>query len=59
MNTMKHFYASLSSSQPQGSYLEALSQITKFDPKQVNILMGDLWWQDWGAPDQKTALQGV
>jgi len=59
MNTMKDFYASLSSSMPQGSYLEALSEITQIDRKQAKTLMGDLWWQDWTAQDQTTAPQGA
>ncbi len=59
MNTMKDFYASLSSSRPQGSYVEALSEITKINRKQAKVLMGDLWWQDWEATDQKTAAQGA
>ncbi len=57
MNTMKDFYASLSSSQPQGPYFEALSEITKVNRKQAKTLMGDLWWQDWSAQDQTPAAQ--
>ena len=59
MNTMKDFYTSLSSARPQGSYLEALSEITKINRKQAKVLMGDLWWQDWDAPDQTTVAQGT
>lgn len=54
---MKDFYASLSSSQPQGPYFEALSEITKVNRKQAKTLMGDLWWQDWSAQDQTPAAQ--
>lgn len=59
MNIMKDFYASLSSPMPQGSYAEALSEVTKINHKQAKTLMGDLWWQDWSAQDQTTAAQGV
>jgi len=59
MNAMKDFYASLSSARPQGSYLEALSEITKINRTQAKTLMGDLWWQSWEGPDQKTAAQGM
>lgn len=55
MNAMKDFYASLSSSKPQGSYLEALSEITQINRTQAETLMGDLWWQDWSAPEQTVA----
>jgi len=56
---MKGFYASLSASRPQGPYLEALSEITRIDRKQAKTLMGELWWQEWDAQDQKTATQGA
>ena len=59
MNTMKDFYASLASSRLQDSYLEALSEITQINRAQAKTLMGDLWWQSWEGPEQKTAAQSV
>jgi hypothetical protein len=59
MYTMKSFYAALSSPKPQGPYLEALSEITKINHKQVKALMGDLWWQEWGEQDQTIAAQSA
>ena len=59
MNTMKSFYAALSSPKPHGPYLEALSEITKINHKQVKALMSDLWWQEWGEQDQTVAEQSV
>jgi len=59
MNAMKDFYASLSSARLQGSYLEALSEITKINRTQAKTLMGDLWWQSWEGPDQTAATQGA
>ncbi|MCI0550555.1 MAG: hypothetical protein L0287_06350 [Anaerolineae bacterium] len=48
MNTMKGFYASISStSQLQGPYQEALAKITRINRKQTNALMSNLGWQDW------------
>lgn len=50
MNTMKDFYASLSSaSRLQDSYLEAMSRITRIKRWQTSALMSDLGWQEWGA----------
>lgn len=55
MNTMKRFYASISStSQLQGSYLEALSKITSIDRKQAHTLQSDLGWQNWSEQNQET-----
>jgi len=59
MNTMKDFYALLSSPKPRGSYVEALSEITRINREQAKTLMGDLWWQDWSAQEQATAAQGM
>jgi len=54
MNTMKSFYASIASaSRLQGSYLEALSEITRINHRQINTLMSDLGWQEWGEQQQK------
>ena len=56
MNTMKSFYASITSaSKLQGLYLEALSEITGISRKQTNTLMSDMGWQQWGEQAQKTA----
>ena len=58
MNTMKGFYASISSaSRLQGSYLEALSEITRIRPHQAHFLRSDLGWQNWGEQPQDTAKQ--
>jgi hypothetical protein len=59
MNTMKSFYASISSaSRLHGSYLEALSEITRLNPQQAKILRSDLGWQDWAEQNQNTAVEG-
>lgn len=58
MNTMKGFYASISSaSQLHGSYLEALSEITKLSYQQAKALQSDLTWQNWSPqnPDATTS----
>jgi|GEM_PF-2004699 len=53
MNTMKGFYASIASaSRLQGSYLEALSEITKMSHKQAKALRSDQGWQDWSQQNQ-------
>jgi hypothetical protein len=60
MNTMKGFYASISSgSRLHGSYLEALSEITRLNHKQAKALKSDLGWQEWSEQNQKTAIQGM
>lgn len=60
MNTMKGFYASITSaSRLDGSYLEALSEITGISLKQISTLRSDLAWQDWGEQYQKTEDCGV
>ena len=54
MNTMKSFYASITSaSKPQGPYMEALSEITGINRRQTNTLMSDMGWQQWGEQAQK------
>lgn len=56
MNTMKGFYASISSAaRLHGSYLEALSEITRMNHQQARALGSDLGWQDWSEQNQKTA----
>ncbi len=57
MNTMKGFYASITSASGlQGSYLEALANITRINRTQANALMSDMGWQNWGEQNQqKTA----
>ena len=60
MNTMKGFYASItSSSRLHGSYLEALSEITTMSHQQANTLKSDLGWQDWTEQNQTIATQGL
>lgn len=49
MNTMKDFHTSISSgARPQGSYQEALAEITRLNQRQARTLLSDLGWQDWG-----------
>ena len=56
MNTMKGFYASISSaSRLQGPYLEALAKIARIHREQTNALMSDLAWQNWAEQNQKNA----
>ena len=56
MNTMKGFYASISSaSRLQGPYMEALSEITRINLRQAEVLKSDMGWQEWGEQNQKTA----
>jgi hypothetical protein len=53
MNTMKGFYASISSaSRLRGSYPEALSEITRMSYKNVQALRSDQGWQNWGPQNQ-------
>jgi len=54
---MKGFYASITSASGlQGSYLEALANITRINRTQANALMSDMGWQNWGEQNQqKTA----
>jgi hypothetical protein len=57
MNKMKDFYASIStSSRLHGSYLAALSEITRLSYEQAKALQSDLTWQDWSQqnPDPTT-----
>ena len=54
MSTMKDFYTSISStSRLHGSYLEALSEITRMSHKQTKALQSDLGWQDWSQQSQE------
>jgi hypothetical protein len=56
MNTMKGFFASISSSsQLRGSYLEALSEITKMSHHQAKALQSEMTWQDWGQQNPEGA----
>lgn len=60
MNTMKGFYASISSaSRLHGSYLEALSEITRMSHKQAMALRSDQGWQDWSQQNQTVATREV
>jgi hypothetical protein len=59
MNTMKGFYASITStSRLHGSYLEALSEITRMSRQQAKAVQSEMTWQDWSQPNQKLAAQG-
>jgi hypothetical protein len=59
MNTMKGFYASITSaSRLHGSYLEALSEITRLSHQQAKALKSELTWQDWSQQNQELAAQG-
>jgi hypothetical protein len=60
MNTMKGFYASISSaSQLHGSYLEALSEITRLSYQQAKALQSDLTWQEWSQQNPETMTRGA
>lgn len=60
MNTMKGFYASISSaSRLHGSYLEALSEMTQMSPHQAKALQSDLAWQEWSQQDPATPTHGA
>ena len=53
MNTMESFYASISSAaRLHGSYLEALSEITRMSYKQAKALRSDQGWQDWSPQER-------
>ena len=59
MNTMKGFYASISSaSRLQGPYLEALSEITRMNHRQAKALRSDLGWQEWSQHNHQ-AVEGM
>lgn len=59
MNTMKGFYASIcAESRLHGSYLEALSKITRINRQQTNALKSDLGWQEW-TEQQETAARNA
>jgi hypothetical protein len=54
---MKSFYASISSaSRLHGSYLEALSEITRINRQQAKALQSDLAWQEWGQQNRETMM---
>ncbi|HSL29791.1 MAG TPA: hypothetical protein VK900_11375 [Anaerolineales bacterium] len=60
MNTMKGFYASIySASRLHGSYLEALSKITRMSHKQAQALQSDLAWQEWSQQATETNKGGA
>jgi len=57
MNTMKDFYASISSASGlQGPYLEALSEITRIHHRQTSALMSDLGGQEWSSQNQQKIM---
>jgi hypothetical protein len=58
MNTMKGFYTSISSAaQLHGSYLEALSKITRLSYQQAKALQSELTWQNWSPQDPEAATR--
>ena len=60
MNTMKGFYASISSAlRLQGSYLKALSELTQINLNQANTLRSDLGWQEWSQQKQDIETRGA
>lgn len=60
MNTMKGFYASISSaSRLHGSYLEALSEITRMSHQQAKCLQSDMAWQNWSQLNSDPATSGA
>jgi hypothetical protein len=60
MNTMKGFYAAISSaSRLRGSYLEALSKITRMSHNQANALRSDEGWQNWSPQNPDTTTSGA
>ena len=60
MNTMKDFYASISSaSRLHGSYLEALSEITRLSCKEAMAIKSDQGWQNWSQTAEITAPREV
>lgn len=60
MNTMKGFYASISSaSRLQGSYLEALSEITRMSHQQAKAIQSNLAWQQWSPQTPETTTGGA
>jgi hypothetical protein len=60
MNTMKGFYTAISSaSRLHGSYLEALSKITRMSHKQANALRSDEGWQNWSQQNPDTTTSGA
>lgn len=57
MNTMKGFYASISSAHHlHGSYLQGLSELTRITLQQAHSLSSDLAWQDWSQQSQETTM---
>lgn len=57
MNTMKGFYASISSaSWLHDSYLKALSEITRMNHQQAKTMQSDLTWQDWSQQNPETTI---
>ena len=60
MNTMKSFYASISStSQLQGSYTEALSEIARMSRQQAQSLQSELTWQNWSQGESNPTTRGA
>lgn len=60
MNNMKGFYASITSATPlNGSYLEALSEVTRLSRQQAKALQSGMTWQDWSQPSSETTQQGA
>ena len=60
MNTMKSFYRSITSaSRPQGSYVEALAEITRMSHEQSKALQSDMAWQDWSQQNTEATPHGA
>ena len=60
MNTMKGFYASISSaSRLHGPYLQALSEITRMSHQQTKALQSDMAWQNWSQQNSETTARGA
>ena len=60
MNTMKGFYASISSApRLHGSYLQALSEITRMSHQQAKAIQSGMTWQNWSPQDPAATTRGA
>ena len=60
MNTVKGFYAPIpSTSRLHGSYLEALSEITRMSYQQAKAIQSGMTWQDWSQQNPETTKSGA
>jgi hypothetical protein len=54
MNNMQDFYSSIvSQDKLQETYVKIMADLTKINREQMNTLMSDMGWQDWGEQNQK------